>query len=322
MMYSTRIVVMSFSRLSILCLLVPSVTFASQIDISAPELLGLTITPNTVDVTSGEQTVDVAFEFADNLSGLDYMALSVYNPSGNAIDYAFAYIDSWSDDLVSGDSLGGILETSFTIPQYAEEGDYTYRVSMDDKNNNNDYIRYDELVSMGFGDQLSVISATQDTVAPELLGLTITPNTVDVTSGEQTVDVAFEFADNLSGLDYMALSVYNPSGNAIDYAFAYIDSWSDDLVSGDSLGGILETSFTIPRYAEEGDYTYRVSMDDKNNNNDYIRYDELVSMGFGDQLSVGVTATVSEPKSFLIAGLGLILLSMGRRTLKNENLCA
>jgi hypothetical protein len=175
---------------------------------------------------------------------------------------------------------------------------------------------------MGFGEQLSVISSTQDTSAPELLGLTITPNTVDVSSGEQSVDVTFEFADDLVGLDVMWLDVFNPSGTYMGAAFGYPDDWSGDLISGDALGGTLETSFTIPQFAEEGNYTYAVRLADENNNVDYIFYDELVSMGFGEQLSVGAINNVSEPKGFLLASLGLILLMTSRRRASKVRLCA
>ena len=299
-------------------LLAPSIANASLVDITPPELLGLTLSPNLVNVNTGEQIVDVQFEFADDLSGLNYMYLSVLNPSGTTIGGAYASPDPWYE--LEGDELGGILKTSFTIPQYAEDGDYTYYVTFQDNNNNSDYLGYEELVTMGFGEQLSVISAVQDITPPELLGLTLSPNLVDVTTGEQTVDVQFEFADDLSGLNYMYLSVLNPSGTTIGGAYASPDPWYE--LEGDELGGILKTSFTIPQYAEDGDYTYYVTFQDNNNNSDYLGYEELVTMGFGEQLSVGVLTEVSEPQGYLLASLGLILLFRARKKQFKAHLCA
>ena len=159
----------------------------------------------------------------------------------------------------------------------------------------------------------SAFAGLVDITAPELLRLTISPNTVDVTSGEQIVDVTFEFSDNLSGLDYMYLGVDTPSGTYIDTAFAYPDTWSDHLISGDTLGGVLETSFTIPQYSESGDYTYSVYLEDKNNNYSYLGYDDLVSMGFGNLVSVGSITSVNEPNGLMVGALGLMLFAGYRR---------
>ena len=164
------------------------------------------------------------------------------------------------------------------------------------------------------------IASLVDVSPPELLGLTISPNTVDVASEEQTVDVTFEFTEDLSGLSSMWLNVFNPSGTYIGTAFGNPDM--DGFVSGDVLGGILETSFTIPQFAEAGNYTYSVRLEDENKNVDNIFYDELISMGFGEQLNVGAISNVSEPKGYLLAGLGLILLLTSRRKASKDRLCA
>jgi hypothetical protein len=80
---------MRFSALCVTFFLIPSAVIASLVDITPPELLGLTITPNLVDVTSGEQNVDVTFEFSDDLIGSDYIYLTVYDPLGKNIDSAW-----------------------------------------------------------------------------------------------------------------------------------------------------------------------------------------------------------------------------------------
>ncbi|GGW57655.1 hypothetical protein [Alishewanella tabrizica] len=283
---------------------------ASPIDITAPKLLGLTISPNTVNVSSGNQMVDVSLEFTEDLSGLQLMSMSVFDPSGTYVNSTYTnFIEGGSPYLVTGDQLGGILDLEFAIPQYAESGDYTYSILLRDNNNNDNWIDYSELVSMGFGNQLSVISDNQDLTSPKLLGFTISPNTVNVSSGNQTVDFSLEFTEDLSGLQLMSMSVFDPSGTYVNSAYTnFIDGWSPYLVTGDQLGGILDLEFVIPQYAESGDYTYNILLRDNNNNDNWIDYSELVSMGFGNMLKIRSATSVSEPPAHYLILLPLLLL--------------
>jgi hypothetical protein len=267
----------------VICMFVSGFTNAALIDTTAPELHDLTIIPGAIDVSNGAQTVGIQFEFSDELAGALDMGLYIYDPLGAQIGFTQAVLNPWSDDLVSGDAFAGVLETEFVIPQYAADGEYTYRFFSRDVNYNSADISYDELVNMGFGGQLMVTSSQQDTTAPELLGLTITPGAIDVSNGAQTVGIQFEFTDELAGALDMGLYIFDPSGAQVGYTAASINS---DLVSGDAFAGVVETEFVVPQYAADGEHTYRFFSRDVNYNSADIYYDELVDMGFGGQLMV------------------------------------
>jgi len=296
-----------------LCMSVTSYTNASIIDTAAPELLGLTITPNAVDVSSSEQTLEVSYNFSDDISGLNYIGLSFFDSQGDYAGSTHGYTQ-FGDYLVSGDSHNGIIKSEFTIPQFSAEGEYTYALSIEDIVGNSTYIEYDELVNMDFGGQLSVTSNNPDTTSPELLGLTITPNAIDVSSSEQTLEVTYNFSDDISGLNYIGLSFFDSQGDYAGSTHGYTQ-FGDYLVSGDSHNGIIMSEFTIPQFSAEGEYTYALSIEDIVGNSTYIEYDELVNMGFGNQLHVGYS--VPEPSTISI--MALSFLGLFRKKLRRKN---
>jgi hypothetical protein len=124
-----------------------------------------------------------------------------------------------------------------------------------------------------------LVTSIQDLLAPQLDSLSVTPPSVDVTTGSALVHVRAVVHDDLSGLEERPnysmgnVTLISPSGGQAAGANFF-------HTGGSSLIGVFECDVTIPRYSESGTWTLDLMINDKANN--LRRYDssELASLGF------------------------------------------
>jgi hypothetical protein len=126
-------------------------------DTLAPELTGLSITPDVVDISAGAASVDVHVSFSDALIGISSVSVQILSPSGNSV----AGSNIWN--LTQGDANSGTYSGILTIPQYSAAGNYSITIGLHDAAGNSRYIDNAEDL---FADDLIVISsAPEDTLA-------------------------------------------------------------------------------------------------------------------------------------------------------------
>lgn len=131
---------------------------SSPSDTTPPQLPqlanSLVFSPNFIDTTKGDQSVTVTVTLTDNLSGVSYAGLSFLSPSGNQSHYA--YFGPYN--RIAGTALNGTYQTTVTIPQYSEAGNwqisYVYAV---DQVGNYMSLNTAQLQAMGFPTQLVVV---------------------------------------------------------------------------------------------------------------------------------------------------------------------
>ena len=105
----------------------------------------------------------------------------------------------------------------------------------------------------------SSVFATSDTTAPQLVSVDFTPKSVDVSNGSQVVTVTAHLTDTGStcpicgntGVNYAGFYFYSPSGN--QSVWRLFDS--SNRVSGTAQDGIYQTTMTIPKVSESGNWT-------------------------------------------------------------------
>ncbi|MDO7591519.1 MAG: hypothetical protein MUQ79_03740, partial [Flavobacteriaceae bacterium] len=146
-------------------------------DIQAPILSSFTVSPSSVDISSGLVTVTVSIRATDT-SG-------VVTPTGGgpyiySPDIAGEMIQSSSWQLVSGNQYDGYYEAQIGIdPTKVPSGNYTideYRNKFYDSNN---------FVAVGINNiPISVVnSSTNEFDPPILSSFTVSPSSVDISSG-------------------------------------------------------------------------------------------------------------------------------------------
>ena len=86
-------------------------------DVTAPELVGITLDPLRVDVSDGDGVVRVTVHARDDLSGIDRVQLDFISPSGIQ---STSMVESWSPN--SGSPTDGVHVGTMTLPRFSEWG--------------------------------------------------------------------------------------------------------------------------------------------------------------------------------------------------------
>ena len=294
----TRIILNLFSiilAVGIVILMTTSSSIAQDSDTTPPQLVNFSFSPSTVDVSDGPQTITATFEVTDDLAGVSYAWVMFRSPSN--IQYQYLYANT----LTSGDTLNGTLEGTLAIPQFSENGTWTVTsVGLWDLTGNNTYIDNTTLQSLGFPTALIVTSNPMDRDGPILTGLNISPNTVDVSGGPQEITINLNLTDNLSGvflkppvtgggITFFAAEFVSPSGQQS----RFLSNWDFTLISGTSLDGTWQATFTMPQFSEPGEWQIaNVYVYDLSANNTFLWTSQLQNMGF--TTGINVTSSPSD----------------------------
>jgi hypothetical protein len=234
------------SAFFVVAALVATLWFAAEAmavdeDITPPQLDALSVSPSTVDVTTGSKTVTVTATITDpaapgGVSSGANSASIFYSPPGGG----FGTTVSGFLSRTSGDQFSGTV----TFPQFIAEGLWTASVSVADRVGNSRFYGSTQLHDAGFDADVDVTS-TPDTTAPELGSLTVGPPTaVTVSNGSQSVPATATATDDISGVNFISISYESPSG-------AHSAFGSLTRTSGDNFAG----SITFRQYQEAGTWT-------------------------------------------------------------------
>jgi hypothetical protein len=245
--------------LFLLVLFFPIVAFAQFSDTTPPQLADFYFSPTTIDTTSGPQTVTVTMRLTDDLSGSAGGCFSFTSPSRTQFQYVCA------TNVVSGTPLDGLYQGNVTFPQFTESGVwhadslYLYDLAGNVAN----------LTALGFPTALTVTS-NPDTAPPLVTSVTLTPSSVDATSGATIVIVKLAIQDDVSGVDMVGIGPFwpvtmaSPSGQQTQI----VDNAAFTLVAGDDLNGTWQAAFPIPQFSEGGTWVVQnIFVMDKAGNN-------------------------------------------------------
>jgi IPT/TIG domain/Bacterial Ig-like domain len=214
-------------------------------DEAPPALAGLSITPSSVNVASSSQTVTVSANITDDLSGVASASVVFESPNGKQVTAGGEF------SKVSGTETNGIYESVITFNQFIQSGTWRVRaVSLRDNVGNEATLSATQLEAKGFPATVKV-SSSDDSEAPALAGLTISPSSVNTTSSSESVTVTAEITDNLSGFDHGSVVFESPSGKVITNIASFTK------VSGSATSGTYEAKVTFKPYVQGG--TWKVS---------------------------------------------------------------
>ena len=225
--------------------LILTVVNNSSMDFDAPVLSSYTISPTSVDISSGAVSITASIRAADT-SG-------VITPTSNGayLYYQGNYVYGSTWTLVSGDRFDGFYESTIVIDEsFGPSGDYSINESNSrfkdpsgyQGNNVNNLI-------------LTVVNnSSMDFDAPVLSSYTISPTSVDISSGAVSITASIRAADT-SG-------VITPTSNGayLYYQGNYVYGSTWTLVSGDRFDGFYESTIVIDEsFGPSGDYSINES---------------------------------------------------------------
>lgn len=229
----------------------------AQTDTTPPGISAISIAPSAVNATSGPATVTIDVTATDDLAGVPE-----FQPITAVTATAPAALQSQSGlwRRISGDSRNGVYRTIVTIPQWAQPGTWSLRISFIDSVGNRATFLPAQLASLGLPYQFNVTS-TPDTTTPVLQSADFSPPSIDVSAADQNVTLTMRFTDDLSGVrdfgpGHAILAVLrSPSGlqekHLQDTLFSVVSS------SPDNRDRTVRITFPMPRYSEPGQWQLR-----------------------------------------------------------------
>lgn len=237
-------------------------TVTSVQDVTPPAITAVTYTPTAVDVSAGPQTINIALQIVDDLSGVDLtnpnflnFLFNVSSPSGIQTQR----ISTLQFSLTAGTALNGTWEASLTLPQFSEPGAWHVdNINLQDNVRNFTSITGLDLQALGIPTTFDVVSTPADTTPPSLIDLTFTPAFINTSTASQNVVLTFRLADDLSGVSFLPdapnISLLrgayfeSPSGSQ----FRFPNNFT--LTNGTPLDGTWEGTFFFPQFSEDGDW--------------------------------------------------------------------
>jgi hypothetical protein len=297
------------------CLAFPLLCMGQAFDTTPPTLAGFSFTPNKVNVTSGAQTFTVTLQVTDDLSGVlsgyAYVVVAFTSPSGAQYQQSDTY------SLLPGSTpLNATIQQDVTIPQFSESGTWTASVSMSDAVGNVVYLNAAALAAMFFPTGLTVTSIP-DTTPPTLTSLSITPSTVDVSSGPKSVTVALGLTDSQSGVGFLCnqntcndtVIFVGPTGDQLLFEYPY----NVHLTSGTDNAGVWNVAINFPQNAAAGVWTlFGLQLSDNVGNFEFLGTQQLQNLGF--PTAVNVTSTPSDSAPPVLTGLSITPLVINTST--------
>lgn len=216
----------------------------------APNLVGLTVAPSPVDVTSGTKTVLVTGHVTDaGGSGVAQLQVTATAPHG-------AFANCVDTTLDSGTTSDGTWSCSLTIPIGAEPGNWNLIVLVSDAGYASKTYATTDLSAAGMPSTFNVVS-NWDQTFPVFHSLTLSPSTVSVANGAQTVTVTANLTDDRSGVGSFDFTATSPDGQRQVGCSASAPS------AGDMLNGTWTCTVTIPADAAAGDWKITVRATDR-----------------------------------------------------------
>jgi len=267
------------------CLLLVQTGFGE--DTEPPNVLSFDFDPKAVDASASSQMITFTARLTDDLSGVSGKSggfptqARFRSPSGNQ----FQTVIFWPpQNLVSGDELDGIYESSITLPQFSESGIWQlHYFSLYDNVANRRELSLDDMISLGFPTDF-LVQSESDTEPPNVLSFDFDPKAVDASASSQMITFTARLTDDLSGVSGKSggfptqARFRSPSGNQ----FQTVIFWPpQNLVSGDELDGIYESSITLPQFSESGIWQlHYFSLYDNVANRRELSRDDMISLGF------------------------------------------
>jgi hypothetical protein len=222
-------------------------------DTTAPVLTGFNVGPPTIDTTTSSQDVTCSMTMTDDLSGVAFMTCQLAPPAG-VVEKIPPYCIAFAPN--SGTPRNGVWSCVITLPRYSPSGVWTIRQALaKDTVGNAIVYTASQLAALGYPSSLTVTS-DPDTLPPVQTAISLSPGSLDVSSGPQNLTCNMTVTDNKSGVHLSVCAIFSPSTSQKLGCEAFAPS------SGTIMNGVFSCSVTVPQYAEAGDWTSQGASED------------------------------------------------------------
>lgn len=209
-------------------------------DTSAPQIVGASLSPSTVDTTSQTATVTVSVMVKDDFSGVTscyvYLGSPAY-PTSSRVSASVA-------TLANGTRTNGMLTGRLSLGRNSEKGTWPLvRVQCTDGTGKTTRLTGDQLSGAGFFAGLEQ-TGNYDSEPPKVLGVSLTPSEIDTSQRSATVNGSVTFTDNF-GISYCYIYLSKSGSSSVRIT-------ANRLASGSNTSGVLSGLGTFPRLSSAG----------------------------------------------------------------------
>ncbi len=279
-------------------------------DTTAPSVASFSVTPTTVDTSLSSQALTIAMRLSDDLSGVSLgtssaaSSVTLVGPTGShtvSASLGFA-------QRVSGSALDGFYATTTSLGRWSEQGIWTVQsLSVRDNVGNSRVLTMNELVGASF--QTSFIQVGNgDIVAPRFRSFTVTPSSLDTSTGPALAVFRARITDATSGV---ATGASNTPSEVLFVSTSgeqkvIAQFGSSQRVSGDVFDGWYEFAVTLPPGSEQGIWTLAHARPvDAARNFSQLTATDWGAAGFPVSFEVRSDGTPSAPRNVIAVKSGI-----------------
>jgi hypothetical protein len=223
-------------------------------DTTAPVLTGFNVGPSSIDTTSSSQTVTCSMTLTDDLSGVGAFSCELAPPATSNEKFILPYCTALAPS--SGTPRNGVWSCTITLPRYSHSGVWTVRQAFaQDAVGNPIVYTASQLAALGYPSSLTVTSDA-DNSPPVQTAISLTPGTLDVSSGPKTLTCNMTVTDDKSGVFASACAFYSPSTSQQLFCESFAPT------SGTIMNGVFSCSVTLTQYSEPGTWTAQGAAED------------------------------------------------------------
>jgi hypothetical protein len=262
-------------------------TWAQVSDVTPPQLTLLSVLPATVDVSTSSQNVLLTFTAGDNLSGVGFAGVEVGLPGG-----FFKACPPVTANRTAGNAMNGTYMVTVNIPPNAPAGQWPLRLYLVDAAGNEAFVSASDLAGLSQPSFVTVLSATPDTTAPQVTGISFVPSAVDASTGDVQVRVRVNATDASTGVFFNpgcspSMTLLGPNNQQIR-----LFGGSFSRVAGTAQSGTWEASFFARQFSSGGWSVASLTLDDAAGNS--LFYSNATLVGLGINPTLPVTSTPSD----------------------------
>jgi Ca2+-binding RTX toxin-like protein len=252
----------------------------SVYDKEMPVLQTLSLSASSVDARTAAKPISTTVRVTDDLAGPTdlYVCPAHAMPTGTpSFRQAGGCVPM---SKVSGTAADSTWKGTLTIPKGAPSGTWNVEVWISDAAGNfaNDFwFGPEEFAALGSTNEprykatpngagaFTVLGSTPDAHAPALTSLTVTPATVDTSTGAVlvTADIAGSDAEGITGAG-LFISGYAGYPNNPTWIDLVQIAWVEDFqrISGTAQNGLWRATFVVPGGTPDGTYFIQASLQD------------------------------------------------------------
>ena len=265
-----------------------TLTLTGTSDLQAPSLVSYSFSPSAVNLSGSPVTLSGTISAMDNLSGLYLAYLAFYSPSGQQ------RVDCYPQpgDPGSGTPLNGSYSCSGQFTPGMETGAWRVQFAeLRDRVGNARYYTTQELNGMGLPTTLTV-SAVSDLTPPTLSAMTLSPLSINTSSGSASITGAVTASDAGSGARQAVVALFSPTGQQ------RVDCITSIWPAGTATA-VMPCNGLFPQNSESGAWEVRfVEVSDHAGNTATVLKATLAQMGAPVALTV-IGAPAVQPPSGL-----------------------